>query len=430
MCVERSMMNSNEEAAKRLFEGIYNFVAPMPDGNGKQKSFYTQLHSGMDVSGFTIKDGALMADQIPLIQKDHVASGRNVSDVYQKVLGAILPPDNPPADKKAAYEEAKKLVAGSRYDEYRKARKAYNAAYRRYCRLKNDSGADPEDVMEAKMDLEEAMEDLIRADKNEMETALATIDAYERFTPQAVFNKAAQIFDEAATERKTIGYYETDFVPGNWTDPSLLAWEKVSIQVSKQSYKTDSVSQQTIFSSASDLSGGWWFWKYADKATEQQRREVNRANSVMSTSDLSLSMEIAVVQLSRPWFNETLLSYSEAYLKNEAAGTICNGELLGGGIMQMIPTAFVLARNISIYNQFSEEEKMLIRSVTDGSSEHLSYGPFCATKESNTYFHENISKSEQEKYGDVSCLTLGDKPQLIGMINSIMSPMFPAVPGK
>lgn len=423
-------MNSNEKAAERLFEGIYNFTAPMPDGNGKQKSFYTQFRCGMDVSGFHDKEGALLADEIPLVQRDHVASGRNVSDVYQKILGAELPPDNPPADKKAAYEKARQLLNSEQYKSYREARRAYNKAYLRYCRLKNDSSADPADVMEAKMDEQEAMEDLIRAGKNEMESALATVDAYERFTPQAVFNKAGQVFDDASTQKTIQGYYETDFVPQNWTDAKNLSWENVSVQVSRQTYKTDSQSQATEFSRLCDFSGGWWFWKYEDKATEQQKRQVKQANSQMSTSDLSLSMEIAVVQVSRPWFNEALLSYSEAFLKNEDAGAICSGELLGEGVMQIAPTAFVLARNVRIYNQFSEEEKSLIQSVTDGCSDSLSYGPFCSTRSSHTQFHEEISESERKKYGDVSCLTLGEKPQLIGIINSIMSPKFPEMPGK
>lgn len=423
-------MNSNQEAANKLYEGIYNFVAPMPEGNQKQMSFYTQLRCGIDVSDFQEKESSLFADEIPLVQRDLVASGRNVSDVYPKILGASLPEDNPPEDKKNAYETAKELVAGSGYDEYKKAKRACDKAFLKYCRLKNDSNAQEEDVMEAKMDWDDAQEDLIRAGKNEMEAALNTINAYERYTPQSVFNKAAQVFDQAATQKQVKGYYETDFIPRDWTKAEKLAWESISLQSSEQTFRMDSDSQKTDFSRTSDYSGGWWFWKYADRVTEEQHKELKTANSRMATNDLSLSMEVAVVQISRPWFNGSLLSYSEACLKNEEAGAVCSGTLLGNGAMQLLPTAFVLVRNVSIYNQFSKEEKSLIQTVIDNKADSLSFGPFCTMRGSNTKFHEEISKSEQDKFGNVQCLTLGDKPQIIGVVSSIMSPQFPAVSGK
>lgn len=423
-------MNSNQEAANKLYEGIYNFVAPMLEGNQKQMSFYTQLRCGIDVSDFQEKESSLFADEIPQVQRDLVASGRNVSDVYPKILGASLPEDNPPEDKKNAYETAKELVAGSGYDEYKKAKRACDKSFLKYCRLKNDSNAEEEDVMEAKMDWDDAQEDLIRAGKNEMEAALNTINAYERYTPQAVFNKAAQVFDQAATQKQVKGYYETDFIPRDWTKAEKLAWESISVQSSEQTFRMDSDSQKTDFSRTSDYSGGWWFWKYADRVTEEQHKELKTANSRMATSDLSLSMEVAVVQISRPWFNGSLLSYSEACLKNEEAGAVCSGTLLGNGAMQLLPTAFVLVRNVSIYNQFSKEEKSLIQTVIDNKADSLSFGPFCTTRGSHTKFHEELSKSEQDKFGNVQCLTLGDKPQVIGVVSSIMSPKFPAVSGK
>ncbi len=423
-------MNSNQEAANKLYEAIYNFVAPMPEGAQKQMSFYTQLRCGIDVSDFQEKESSLLADEIPLVQRDLVASGKNVSDVYPKILGASLPEDNPPEEKKKAYGAAKELVAGSGYDEYKKAKRACDRAFLKYCRLKNDSNAQEEDVMEAKMDWDDAQEDLIRAGKNEMEAALSTIDAYERYTPQAVFNKAAQVFDQAAAQKQVKGYYETDFIPRDWTKADKLAWESISVQSSEQDIRIDNESRKTDFSQSSDYSGGWWFWKYADRVTQEQHRALKTANSRMDTSDLSLSMEVAVVQISRPWFNGSLLSYAEACLKNEEAGTICSGTLLGNGVMQLLPTAFVLVRNVSIYNQFSKEEKSLIQTVIDNKADSLSFGPFCTTRESHTRFQEEISKSEQDKYGNVQCLTLGDKTQIIGVISSIMSPQFPAVSGK
>jgi hypothetical protein len=423
-------MNSNQEAANKLFEGIYNFVAPMPEGTQKQLSFYTQLRCGIDVSEFNEKEGSLLADEIPLVQRDLVASGRNVSEVYPKILSASLPEDNPPEDKKKAFEAAKELVAGSGYDEYKKAKRTCDRAYLKYCRLKNDSSAAQEDVMEAKMDWDDAQEDFIRAGKNEMEAALATIDAYERYTPQAVFHKAAQVFDQAGTQKQVKGYYETDFIPRDWTKADKLAWESITIQSSEQTFRVDNDCQKTDFSRSSDYSKGWWFWRHHDKVTEEQHKKLETANSRMDTSDLSLSMEVAVVQISRPWFNGSLLSYSQAFLQNEDAGAICSGTLLGNGALQLLPTAFVLVRNVSIYNQFSKEEKSLIQTVIDNKADSLSFGPFCTTRKSHTAFHEEISKSEQNKYGNVQCLTLGENPQLIGVVSSIMSPQFPAVSGK
>lgn len=420
-------MNNNQAAMERLFEGIYNFVAPAPDDGREQKSFYSQLRAGIDVSDFDEKESALMADAIPEVQRNY-AAGAKVSDVYRKVLGAELPPDMPPAEKREAYEWARKITGkkSEGFLEYKEARVAYNKAYLNYCRLKNDSKSDPVDIQSARMEMNDAMTDFEASGKSEIEKALGIVSAYEKFTAQSVFNNAAEIFGQAETEKKATGYFAVDFIPKKWTGSSPLAWESLTLQTSSQVFKLDNESKKTEFSKSSNYSNGWWFWRREDNLNMTEKKNLEAANSKMSTNDLSLSMEVAIVEISRSWLDLSLLSYSEARIKNENPGAVCGGTLNGGGAMPLIPSAFVLVRNVNIYNQFSEEEKKMVKTVTDGSSDHLSFGPFYIRNQESTVFHDEISKSEQGKFGNVSCLSLGKAPQLIGVVSTVAAPRFPA----
>ena len=425
-------MNENQEAMQKLFEGIYNFVAPAPDPGDRleQKSFYTQLRAGIDISDFTKKEYAVMADDIPAVQRDYAATAK-VSDVYQKILGATVPEDKPSEERKEEYENAKNLVSKSseKYADYKDARKNYQKAYIAYCRLLNDENADVYDVEEAKMNMQDAFEDFEAANKTEIEEALSLIATYERYTPSSIFNNAGLIFDQAKTQSNTTGYYDIDLIPNIEKGPDRLAWEKAVIRTSSQKVVLGTEARTTDFSGMDEISGGWWFWKHKDRASKDEREALQSANSNMKTNDLSLSMEVAVVEINRPWFNESLLTYSEAYLRNEEAGVICGGKLTGGGAMPIVPTAFVLVRNVRIYNQFSEEEKQMLHTITDKDTQNLCYGPFRVTHVDKTGVHDDMSKEEQNKFGNVSCLDLGSQPQIIGVISTVMTPKFPMKSG-
>lgn len=425
-------MNKNQEAMQKLFEGIYNFVAPAPDpcDRVEQKSFYTQLRAGIDISGFTKKEYALMADDIPAVQRDYAATAK-VSDVYQKILGAVVPEDRPSEERQKEYENAKSLVSkdSEDYADYKDARKNYQKAYIAYCRLLNDKNADPYDVEEAKMDMQNAFEDFEAANKTEIEDALSLIATYEHYTPSSIFNNAGLVFEQEKTKNNTTGYYDIDLIPNLEKGPDKLAWEKTVIHTSSQEITLGTEASATDFSSLDEISGGWWFWKYKNQASAEEQKLLQSANSNMKTNDMSLSMEVAVAEINRPWFNEALLTYSEAYLRNEDAGVICGGKLTGGGVMPIVPTAFVFVRNVKIYNQFSEEEKQMLHTITDKNAQNLSYGPFSVTHVDKMSFHDDISTEEQTKFGNVSCLDLGSQPQLIGIISTVMTPKFPMKSG-
>lgn len=340
-----------ETAMNRLFESIYNCVAPMPVNGETQKSFYTQLPAGSAVSGMGDKELAIMMDNIPAVQRDYAAT-KKVSSVYEKILSAVLPPDEPPKEKQDAYNEAKKLIQNDNptYDAYKKARSVYNKAYLKYCRMKNDSKADAYDIEDAKMDMDDAYDDFIAAGKEEIECALSTVASYERYMPQAVFNRAGSVFGQASAEKDRNGYFPVDCVPANWKEPNTLAWEEITLMASSQTFVIANEAKKVEFSRKNEYSNGWWLWKEGTRVTEQEKEVLKAANSKMQTEDLSLTMELAVVEIDRPWFHAELLSYSEAKIKNEPAGVICSGTLTGGGEMPLIPSAFVLVRNVNVYN--------------------------------------------------------------------------------
>ncbi len=426
-------MKDNQYVLNKIFESISNYVAPMTTDTVEPESFYTQFKMGIGLNTLNTKDASLMADASPKVQRDYI-QGFNVSDQYSKILSSKLPEDSPSPIEEEKYEQALQLINDDdpKYKKYVNTKKEYDTAILNYYWKKNDSNSSEIDIAKAKMEMDAAYKSLVAAGKSEYENAFNIVATHNKYTPSAVFDKANSVFGSAQDMADTFGYFETNFIPSSWLDNSGddLAWAKITIKTDSVDVKLTSETAKTTFSSYSDLSGGWWFWKYADRVSKTQQEAVDSANSDVKSSNLSLSMEIAQVQINRAWFNSSLLTYSEAYIPNEDAGVICSGTLNGNGGMQLIPCSFILIRNLSAYGGFSEETNNLINTIKDSNENELHFGPFCVTESKSLNFHSDITEEEHKQYGECSRIDFGSLPQIIGVLSSVSKPKFPAKSGK
>jgi hypothetical protein len=90
--------------------------------------------------------------------------------------------------------------------------------------------------------------------------------------------------------------------------------------------------------------------------------------SVTSTS-LSLSFDYCLVTATRPWLCAAFLSTKGWYLQGRKAGEYASGTGTGSGLLEVIPTAALVVKNLTISASWSDEEM-----VTATSSAAL--GPF------------------------------------------------------
>lgn len=206
-------------------------------------------------------------------------------------------------------------------------------------------------------------------------------------------------------------------LPTNWTSNSL-AGSKLEF---KSAYlnKTES-SEATSYSVAA--SGSWGLW-HASAGVSGGNKETH---AHMEAENLTLSAELILVQIKRPWLNPLLLSMTEWWVKGVSKGGIANGTVPGpkNRLMPVLPTAFVIAKNVKITADFSSADKSFI-SNTISTSASGGWGPFSV---SGSYSHSSSNSKFQSKF-DGSTLELPGM-QVVAWINSIMPSSPPMDPKK
>lgn len=139
-----------------------------------------------------------------------------------------------------------------------------------------------------------------------------------------------------------------------------------------------------------------------------------------------MQFKVARVDILRDWFNGGLLDYPNVYIRGVAKNGICSGSLSSDTdcSFPLLPTALIIAKEINVYNNFSEAEQNFINESEEWSAHaKVSYGPFSLGNDT-----KSSSLSEDEKNAGFSAagkIEIGSKPQIIGIISTVMSPAFP-----
>lgn len=195
-------------------------------------------------------------------------------------------------------------------------------------------------------------------------------------------------------------------LPSNWYADSSKA-SKITLK-STDLKKTASSSATSYSASAS---GSWGLWHASGGVSGSSEKKTAH----MSAENLTLSAELINVTIKRPWFNPLLLKMKEWYIIGMNKGQISNADvqnLLGN--MPIVPTGFVVARNVEISADFSTEDKSFVsNSISTKASG--GWGPFSV---SGSYSHSS-SKSDYHATFDGGTLKLPGL-QLVAWINSVM----------
>ncbi len=429
---------TTEQILNELFSKINNIILPADlTRNTPPAGFVTLMLPGITVKAkdFDPSTSAGRAnlyrtmDVLPKVNKQYMDSTRKCSAMYQTILSAQLPPDDPEKAKamEADYQAAQDFLRSKAYKEYKSYRSDYNDAQDDYLSAMNDPDLSDQEkekaLRRAKRAMDEAYDDWVSlGSKQKVEDALATCARYLACTPKAFFADASRVFEQAKDPGS--GQYPVVCTPSDWAvDPDGLSWTEVIIKQGSSESKMHSDTKQIDSSFTASCASGLW---HADASGGYHDR-VEKFNQSSTVDKLGMSFEIARVNISRDWFTSALLTFEGTTVSGKTRGSVCSGELATADkcSFPFLPTAFVVARNINIYNEFShEEENFLKESQSWSASASIGYGPFSLGNQTSS--SHDLSSKEKKEFGNAVKMTVGEGMQIIGFLNTILTPAFPA----
>jgi hypothetical protein len=151
--------------------------------------------------------------------------------------------------------------------------------------------------------------------------------------------------------------------PSNWTEPACTASK---ITISSANLNKSSSSSASTYAGGAEGTYGLW------RASAEAGYTNEAKNSHMDADTFELSAELILVRLMRPWYNPLLFGMQGWWVNGYAPGQISTQTL------PLVPTALVVARNVSIKANFSTEDTSHIASSTSVKGS-VGWGPFAVS---------------------------------------------------
>lgn len=456
-----------EKVLASLYDRLLDAVTYSPDGKSasfKKEDVYFQMDKNrvIDPADFdsmvapTNPNGDLkasaafsaMVDAVPATGALWSDSGNKVSEVFKTIVAN--------ANTDSAIDPAQKKIYQQAYDflnveietkdfkgnvskrtdpsdtviQYDDAQAAYIAAVTGYRTAYNDYNLDlTADQRQwnavapgLQNNLTQAWNKWVRAGKAQVEEAqnalASTINDAVRYAiaeGQRLVNSEHQL---APIESGGNPWLLSYALPSSWAQASSKA-SKLSF---KSSYlnKTESSSAHQYAVEAKAQYGLW----HASGGVSGSHEE---KNAHMDAQNFGLEAELIAVTIKRPWLNPLLLNMTNWWLTGINKDGISNGDRSKlAGMMPIIPTGFVVARNVKITADFSEEDKKFVSNAVSTKAEG-GWGPFSI---SGSYSYGSTKSDFQSKL-DSGALHLPGL-QLIAWVSAITpaSPPLAAAPSR
>lgn len=410
-------MQAEQEAKllELLYDRLYDAVTYAPAGKGSAfpKNSYFQMGKNLVLNPEDFEDMmspanpngdqntaeffSAMVDQIPVPGALWQPSGQRVSDVAKGLLAQANTTHVADPEQKQAYETAldylqtttevkdargnKKLKTepsdvALAYDDaqaaYIAAISGYRTAFNAYDLTDRKAQRDWNAVAPMLQNLvDRTWNGWNRASKAEVEEAQQIMassinDAvsYAISQAQEAVSASHQLPSSAGGTATWLPSYAN---PTNWADPAGITGAKLTL-------KSADVHQETSSSAHSyglEAKGQWGLFH----ASGGVNGEIKKERSHLDAQNLTVSAELLAVQIMRPWFNPLLLDM-KGWSTGQPAGSISNGDRKDPkGTLGLLPTGFVVARNVQISGDFSNEDKEFMSSVLESSVE-AGWGPF------------------------------------------------------
>ena len=157
-------------------------------------------------------------------------------------------------------------------------------------------------------------------------------------------------------------------LPGGWADSATGATE-FSL---KSSYlHTSSDSSFTSYGGGASWGAGLWSVGGSFASSE------GSVQSHMDANTVEISAKLKTVRIMRPWLNAILFTMKGWWLKGATVNGISNGQLKGNenSVLPLLPTAIVVASDVTIKADFSAQDQSHIEKSVSGSA-RVGWGPF------------------------------------------------------
>lgn len=261
----------------------------------------------------------------------------------------------------------------------------------------------------------------IRGRKNRYENAEAEVAYYRSVSPRRHFLNLSNRFDQHTALAPNLGNYQSTYLQPpihEWSSP-YAGWAQFT-----KTFKYTELhkkSKHTKWSGSVGLNFGL-FKRISIGANGEKIENYEKSEN----TDIELKFEYLRVRILRPWLVPDLFLYRFwAYKKAFGHRVISSGytpgsnEALGPkGLMPVLPTDFVIARNVSISANFNQNERNFIQETISGSVSG-GWGPFSARGSYST------TTTQEDVYGSFDGTTLKiAHPQIIGFLGTLL-PMTP-----
>jgi hypothetical protein len=443
-----------------LYDRLHDAVTYAPEGktsNWKANNTYFQMAKNyvLDPNDFkdmqspanpegdlaTASTFTALVDQLPTPGALWSANGGKVTEVYRNILAKANAATAPDPEKVKQYEQAynflntevkvksatgekTKTVPSEEVLAYEDAQAAYIAAVTGYRNAYNGYDLTKKEDQRAwnavapnlQMLLNQAWSRWGRAGKAEVEEAEAILASTINDAVRSVISAVqASLSDQHLFEPQMLVGYQwipSYALPTSWTS---IKGSKFTLKSTHLNKNYSSFSQEY----SAKASGSWGLWHAAAEvgggSTEKKEH--------MDAQNFTLDAELIFVSIQRPWFSPLLLGMKGWNVSGTDVNGISNGNLLDPkGIMPLVPTGFVIARDAKMTADFSESDKKDI-SFTIESKAEIGWGPFSA---SGGYKQSSSSGTFTSKF-DGATLTLPGL-QLVAWMHAL-TPASPPLKG-
>ncbi len=343
---------------------------------------------------------ARMVDIVPAIQADYAPTGNNVSTVYSNIIDGANTSTTIDPGQQEIYNQAYNYLNTattikdftgksvttygpstivqayqSNLTAYIATVSAYRTAYLNYDLTKVDDQrkwqANEPLLSNAVNQTYATWRNQGAAQVEQAQAALATsinssvrnalTDAQSAVSPQ---NQMASSLGISAP------WFMTFALPTNWADESIIP-NLSALTIDSSNLNTTADSSFTSYGGGASWGAG--LWSVGGSAEHSE----GSTQSHMDAQTIKLSAKIGVVRIFRPWLHEFIFRMNGWFIDAAKNGGISNGSLAGNqnGLLPLIPTAFIIARDISITGDFSTQDQSHIESATSGSTS-VGWGPF------------------------------------------------------
>lgn len=220
-----------------------------------------------------------------------------------------------------------------------------------------------------KRSIDNAWDGWVAAHKNDIENALAIMGSTLRNGIGTAIKQQQTLFDRAFISPLIPGgadWYSVFTFPTQWWKAEAPGWMKIEIK-SDMSY-AHMEEHSKNFSADLEL--------FSFKANGGYSAE--RKNETNTSENVSISMEIAVIDLIREWLNVDWMKSSDWYEDNEYAEIVSSGFIDDNNnemYLPSIPNRLIAARNIVMSGDWSETTSDEFKQKIDAKTS-FGYGPF------------------------------------------------------